>query len=584
MALVAGVGIAGSPGMAAASPLYVVPGNSLQVPAGGTVYLQVRGIALQPGASIPSDPLSLAAQAQQPPAGDRIRTTLFYGIDWGYSESAPQQVALAVWWAQDGNWRGTDHAIAERIASAAANAPGIPSWNPDGRNLLTVISQGQASISALTLSPLQQTLSVGSGTLTIRNTSGSDMTVYLPYGTIFTGASGSALVWATGVGAGPSQATPTGQAVVQPTATSMIEATPVPPTSTPLPIAPTMVSSKGGGDPPPAQQPTDTPLPTVQFKGASATPTDAPPTDTPLPPTDTPQPTSTPRPSDTPLPVSTSTPVPQQPSSGGTSSQPSAPQLPPSQPQKPVQQKGNGNTQSSAPSAPQSDVSRSSQAPSGAPSQQPGGASSQSADAPLPLTAEPTHSPTPSSAGANAGAAAPPPVGTTFAGPPSPVGTAAAKATVPFPVVTVFPTAVTGNAPPTKQAETPPAVQTAATSGGAGASDGTANAGSAGANPPEKPTPAPTPIPAPVEKPAEPPVIVVTPPGTNDGSAASGSGSNVGPSPAGGQQGAPKENPVTGAGPSSMPLWLSGAALMMLLGGWALRRVGRAAPVRQAEE
>ena len=70
MALIAGFGIAGSPGTVAASSLYVVPGNSLQVPAGGTVYLQVHGIALQPGASVPSDSLSLAAPAQQPPAND----------------------------------------------------------------------------------------------------------------------------------------------------------------------------------------------------------------------------------------------------------------------------------------------------------------------------------------------------------------------------------------------------------------------------------------------------------------------------------------------------------------------------------
>src|SRR6266568_1813972 len=134
IALAACLGTVGSPGTVAASSLYLVPGNSLQIPAGGAGYLQVRGIALQPGANIPADSLTIAAQ--QPQAGDRIRTTLFYGIDWGYSDSAPQQVALAVWWAQDGTWHATDHATAERIASAAANAPGIPSWNPDGRNLL----------------------------------------------------------------------------------------------------------------------------------------------------------------------------------------------------------------------------------------------------------------------------------------------------------------------------------------------------------------------------------------------------------------------------------------------------------------
>jgi len=139
----------GSPSTATASPLSVVPGNSLQIP-GGTSYLQVRGIALQPGTNLPATALTLASQ--QPQAGDRLRTTIFYGIDWGYSDSAPEQIALAVWWAQDGNWRSTDHATAERIGMAAASAA-IPSWNPDGRNLLTAIAQGQVSISELTLNP-----------------------------------------------------------------------------------------------------------------------------------------------------------------------------------------------------------------------------------------------------------------------------------------------------------------------------------------------------------------------------------------------------------------------------------------------
>ncbi len=65
-------------------------------------------------------------------------------------------------------------------------------------------------------------------------------------------------------------------------------------------------------------------------------------------------------------------------------------------------------------------------------------------------------------------------------------------------------------------------------------------------------------------------MIVVGPSSTANG----GTGGN----PSGQGQGSPpKTNPVTGAGPSSMPLWLSAGALLMLLGGWALRRVGRSA-------
>src|SRR5207302_6036083 len=95
--------------------------------------IEVQGIALQPGSALPTGSLTLSTSALAP---DRVRTALYYGIDWGYATSDPQQVALAVWWVQDGTWHGTDHATAERIANAAASSPGTPSWNPDGRSLL----------------------------------------------------------------------------------------------------------------------------------------------------------------------------------------------------------------------------------------------------------------------------------------------------------------------------------------------------------------------------------------------------------------------------------------------------------------
>jgi hypothetical protein len=587
---------AGFAATAAASSLYVVPGNSLQIPAGGTGYLQVRGVAMQPGGSVPTGVLTLAAQ--QPQAGDKTRTAVFYGIDWGYSDSAPDQVALAVWWTQDGNWRSSDHATAERIANAAANAQGIPSWNPDGRNLITAISQGQASVAELTLTAWQQTTSVGNGTLTVRNSSGSDMVVYLPYGTVFTGATGSVMVWVTGTGGGSVQGTPT-TLPANPTNPPAATATATTAAATDTPVAaqpsPTPVTPKGGGQPPatPTAADTNTPLPNVQVKGSSPTATTAPATDTPVPP----QPTDTPRPTDTPLPTNTPQPQPTNTQVAAShDSQQGAAQLPPSQPQQPVQHKGD-TVQAPAPPT----VSNPSTTKSEAQTDQPGPPAqaanpNQTVDAPLPFTAVPTHSGTPTvarpgsggpgnggPANGSAGQAAPPPVSTTLSQnspPPAPVGTNAAKATVPFPVSTANAT-VGAPGEATKPAVIPPnpvATGEAAKPtiapidpGGLISPGGT----SGDVKPTEQvPTPAPTPAPAPIEKQPDP-VIVTGPPGTTDG-APSGAAN---PAPPSNTQGSPpNENPVTGGGPSSMPLWMAAAAMLMLLGGWALRRVGHNRP------
>src|SRR5947209_13088111 len=91
---------------AAASSLYSVPAISVTVPAGGSALLQVSALAYQTGATIPQGPITLAPQ---PLASDTIRTTLYYGLNWGYTESNPQQVAMAIWWARDGSWSAQDH-------------------------------------------------------------------------------------------------------------------------------------------------------------------------------------------------------------------------------------------------------------------------------------------------------------------------------------------------------------------------------------------------------------------------------------------------------------------------------------------
>ena len=178
---------------ASAAPMRAVPGHSITLRAGSTATIAVRGLALQPGASIATDRLALATD---PAASDRVRTTLFYAIDWGYTESAPYQVALAVWYAQDGIWRDPGHTVAERIAVAAGGSQGTPSWRPDGRSLLPLVGK-QIQLEDFTLTPLSPSASIGRGNLTVRNTSEQDLIIYLPYGTLFTGPSGTVLVWAT---------------------------------------------------------------------------------------------------------------------------------------------------------------------------------------------------------------------------------------------------------------------------------------------------------------------------------------------------------------------------------------------------
>ncbi|HEX8228149.1 MAG TPA: hypothetical protein VF826_02425, partial [Chloroflexia bacterium] len=117
--------------VASAGALYMVPATSVMVPAGGSARLQVRGMSLQPGSTVPLVPVSLAEPSMPP---DNVRATLYYGIHWGYTETDPQQAVLAVWYAQDGTWHGDQHATAEQIHSTAADSPGVPSWSPSGRS------------------------------------------------------------------------------------------------------------------------------------------------------------------------------------------------------------------------------------------------------------------------------------------------------------------------------------------------------------------------------------------------------------------------------------------------------------------
>ncbi len=275
--------------VASAGALYAVPTTSVMVPAGGSAQLQVRGMSLQPGSTIPAALLSLAEPSQPP---DNVRITLYYGINWGYTETDPEQAVLAVWYAQDGTWRGDQHATAEQIYAAAAGSPGVPSWSPNGRSALQLASSGQVTLGEVAFAPSSLTPSVGSGTLTLTNTSSQELLVYLPYGTIFGSGPGAVLVWAVGEVTQVAPSATTGAAQPQPTDTvGVVENTPTQ-TATATTSAAAPPSKKAPGTPSPspeaAQEASTTPQTAPGKKSAATATATSAPTDTATPaPTDT---------------------------------------------------------------------------------------------------------------------------------------------------------------------------------------------------------------------------------------------------------------------------------------------------------
>lgn len=319
--------------LASASPLYVVPATSVTVPASGSATLQVRGIALQPGSAVPAASLGLAGQ---PVPAEMVRTALYYGINWGYTESDPEQAVLAVWYAQDQTWRNEKHNAAEQIYSAAASSPGTPSWSPNGRSALQVASSGHLKLSEIAFVPSQQTPAMGSGELRLTNTSSQELLVHLPYGTIFGEGPSAVLVWAVGaVAEVAASATP--EEAAQPTDTvEIVESTA---TDTPVPTATSTVAAPGSPGKKGPSTPTNTPAPVQEtpvepspttetatkgnaYEAATALPEN---TSTPAP-TDTTVPTDTTAPTDTPTPepTSTATPVPPTPTTDAAASKGSA--------------------------------------------------------------------------------------------------------------------------------------------------------------------------------------------------------------------------------------------------------------------
>lgn len=517
-----------------ASPLHAVQGYTVAIPAGGTGTIQVQAIALRPTSNLPAGALSLAAQ---PLAADKVRTALYYGIDWGYANTDTYQVAQAVWWVQDSAWQSTDHETAERIGTAAVSTAGIPSWNPEGVSVLTLLQSGQISISSLTLAASTQNPSIGSGSLVVTNNSANTIRAFLPYGTLFGTGNEQVLVWASG------------QAVQDPQV-------PPAPTDTPQPAAPTATqgaTGKGGGSAPAATA-------TTKSKGPSKGKPETAPTDTPLPlDTPTPLPTATEEPTVAP----TNAPVESKPKSGGAAQPPAQSPGTESAPLDIPDTQGETSTSQAAPSG----EKNSSAGSSGATGEAAGTGASGSAASVRPDGSVKGPILPPAATATPVNHNAPQPVGTTFI--PQAVDTSEAQIEVPnaqatnqapipnpqstqqapLPVITNVATIETVEVKPTDVPVVDP-----------GTGDGTVPVDL----PPTeevKPTPVPTPAPPPTD-------VTVD--------ASSGSDPSGGSPPVESVGSPPTINPATGAGRSDLPTWLSIMACMMMLVGWTVRHTSRA--------
>lgn len=516
-----------------AAPLQAVAANAVTIPAGGTANFAVQAIALNQGGTLPTSALNLAAQ---PVPNDNVRTALYYGIDWGYTGSAPYQVALAVWQLQTGNWAASDHVEAQRIVEVAANVTGTPSWNPDGTSLLTLAQSGRVTISPLTLSASAQNGALGSGNLQVTNNTDAALLVYLPYGTLFGEGQSQALIWAGTGGVQEPAATVTAE--TPPPSKGGQQATP---TATTAPVEPG-VPRKGNVNvnPAPSSTPmeTATALPTVTLDLASA---------------------STP---DAPAPAGSKNEEQQPAVPGGVN------KLAPGQGiGAPVESEAAGTgarPESEGPIGSSAAMPESVVAgpvlPGATPTTQPAGNAAQ----PVSTTVLPQAIDTSVAPQAVDTSVAPQAVDTSQPGIPNPVNTALA----PMPVITGEPVAPSTPTPAPTKAD-PPSGSDTPPSGG-------------------KATVPPANV-----KPTEPPATatIILPGSSNGGGTTDNPGGIIGGSdspappptpvptkpPAGGGtaigEGAPPTStPATGGGKSFLTSWLSIAACLMVLGGWALRR------------
>jgi len=532
----AGYGLAGIPA-ANAQGLAAVPAPGAVLEPGGTATIAIRVMALEPGSTLPGVGATLIG-----PAAATVRAALYYGLDWGYADSDPQQVLAAVGYAQTGAWPDTgDHTIATRILSAAQANPN-PSWLSQGTSLLVARQNSRVQITAGALTATGLNGRMGTGTLQVTSLSSARQSLYLPYGVLLSDGTNQALAWAVSVETGPAAtvaATETPAATATEPAAATATATVAPPTA--IGPSPTRTPRKPGPDTPTAT-------------AAAASPTVAPPTRTPKPPPYTATATVA-APTQTPVAIA-------KPPTVAVAQPPTqAPAAPPTAPPAPASSGANNRPADTGPGLPAARPA------SGPPTIPPAKvAADQSAAGILPppqATGAPSAIPTGN----------PPPVATarpsvTRAGAPSatPPPSPSPRPTVPSEIPRTLPpptTAVAPTVPPLPTGQTLPVVTPAPPTPAATVS------GAPGIEPPVKPTEVPAEEPTTTTE--ELPTPIVLNPGPAEPPPAAGGG-NIG-----GVTGLPpQQQPTTGHGSSPVfpALFLLGTLALTL--GIVLRRATRA--------
>jgi LPXTG-motif cell wall-anchored protein len=237
------VGIFTAPTPTAAAPTYQSSSavKVTTVPANGTTTLTARGFCLAFGKPFPTGATSVNGLAP-----DKVRNALNYSIDKGYTSNNAAQVQLAVWFLQDNTWHNQDNVTAQEIVTNSATST-IPTVNAVA--LTDAMAQKSVDVSA-TFVPQTADAFYGDGSVTITNTTSSDMNIYLPIGTLFTVPNGNGqfqdlavfeLVQAEGTPTVSAASTVTATAgvteTVVPIATDTAVATGAPATSVPIATA-----------------------------------------------------------------------------------------------------------------------------------------------------------------------------------------------------------------------------------------------------------------------------------------------------------------------------------------------------------
>ncbi len=153
----------------------------LNLNAGETATLQIRGFCLDPGKPFPN-----AFGQPAVVATDTIRSALYYAVQQGYDQSNPDQVQEAVWYLQTGTWQHPSHDLGQQIVNAAQGM--TPPAAPAGTSVLDALGAHNVSMQ-VSFSPAPGTAPgqafYGDGTIQVTNSGSSQMQVYLPFGTIF---------------------------------------------------------------------------------------------------------------------------------------------------------------------------------------------------------------------------------------------------------------------------------------------------------------------------------------------------------------------------------------------------------------